>query len=223
MLNGIRYLPKLGRQFAICCDLRSSLAASSKIRNGSENCDLCSVKSIHTSGPRAYSYIKDRKKKFIKGSKGNKEELSAENVYSDASEKFFPDENTPNQLFDGVPFSQIPIVNVKVSANNTILNLTDAKGVTKMIRSCGMDGFKNTKKGTNIAAQATSLNFGRNAVDMGYRTVRVKIQGLGPGRISSIRGLCVTKSTKTKEIKANIIGFTDLFDIVFFNRRGRVL
>ena len=26
-----------------------------------------------------------------------------------------------------------------------------------MIRSCGMEGFKNAKKGTNIAAQATGI------------------------------------------------------------------
>lgn len=27
-----------------------------------------------------------------------------------------------------------------------------------MIRSCGMEGFKNTRKGTNIAAQATAIS-----------------------------------------------------------------
>lgn len=26
-----------------------------------------------------------------------------------------------------------------------------------LIRSCGMEGFKNTRKGTNIAAQATAI------------------------------------------------------------------
>lgn len=26
-----------------------------------------------------------------------------------------------------------------------------------MLRSCGMEGFKNTRKGTNIAAQATAI------------------------------------------------------------------
>lgn len=33
-----------------------------------------------------------------------------------------------------------------------------------MIRSCGMEGFKNTRKGTNIAAQATAI---------GLATVRI--------------------------------------------------
>ena len=30
-------------------------------------------------------------------------------------------------------------------------------GAVKMVRSCGMGGFKNAKKGTNIAAQATGI------------------------------------------------------------------
>ena len=33
-------------------------------------------------------------------------------------------------------------------------------GITKLIRSCGMEGFKNAKKGTNVAAQATAINTG---------------------------------------------------------------
>lgn len=70
----------------------------------------------------------------------------------------FPDIDAPNKLFEGVPFNQIPIVNIKVSPNNTILNITDAKGIPQMIRSCGMEGFKNTRKGTNIAAQATAIS-----------------------------------------------------------------
>jgi len=30
-------------------------------------------------------------------------------------------------------------------------------GVLRLIRSCGIEGFKNTRKGTNIAAQATAV------------------------------------------------------------------
>lgn len=31
-------------------------------------------------------------------------------------------------------------------------------GVAEMYRSCGVEGFKNTRKGTNIAAQATAIS-----------------------------------------------------------------
>jgi small subunit ribosomal protein S11 len=90
----------------------------------------------------------------------------------------FPDEDTPNRIFDGIPFCQLPICDIKVSSNNTILSLSDYKGMflarisniskqthhllvtglPQMLRSCGMEGFKNTRKGTNIAAQATAIS-----------------------------------------------------------------
>lgn len=70
----------------------------------------------------------------------------------------FPDEDTPNKLFNGVPFKDIPVCNIKVSPNNTIISVCDAAGVPKIIRSCGIEGFKNTRKGTNIAAQATAIS-----------------------------------------------------------------
>lgn len=70
----------------------------------------------------------------------------------------FPDETTATTLFYGIPFNEIPIVNIKVSPNNTIISVTDTKGTPQIIRSCGMEGFKNTRKGTNIAAQATAIS-----------------------------------------------------------------
>lgn len=70
----------------------------------------------------------------------------------------FPTAESDNLLFGGTPYKNLAICNVRVSHNNTIFTLTDAEGTVKMIRSCGMDGFKNTKKGTNIAAQTTAIN-----------------------------------------------------------------
>lgn len=71
----------------------------------------------------------------------------------------FPDETSHLRLFDGVPFNQLPIVEIKVTKNNTIMSLCSAVGVPQIIRSCGIEGFKNARKGTNIAAQATSITF----------------------------------------------------------------
>jgi len=114
-------------------------------------------------------------------------------VYIDSAitkkEDMFPDVNTPNMLFGGVKFSDIPICHIKSSKNNTILHLTKPNGERLVIRSCGMEGFKNTRKGTNIAAQATAIGLATRVLDLGIHTVRVTIKGLGPGRMSSIKGL----------------------------------
>ncbi|GLV36193.1 mitochondrial ribosomal protein S11 [Carabus blaptoides fortunei] len=118
-----------------------------------------------------------------------------------SKEDLFPDETTPNRLFNGIPFKEIPVFNIRVSPNNTILSLTDQKGVPKLIRSCGVEGFKNTRKGTNIAAQATAISIGTRALERGWKTVRVRVRGLGPGRMSAIKGLQMSG--------LNIISVTD--------------
>lgn len=97
----------------------------------------------------------------------------------------YPDEDTPTTLFFGVPFKDLPIVNIKVSPNNTIMNITSAKGDPQIIRSCGMEGFKNTRKGTNIAAQATAISISGRILDRGIKAVRVSVRGIGPGRMVS--------------------------------------
>lgn len=97
---------------------------------------------------------------------------------SHSKAQFFPDASTATQLFNGIPFNELPICNIRVSSNNTIISVTDYKGrdlkilimhqfiksliflvgVLRLIRSCGIEGFKNTRKGTNIAAQATAVS-----------------------------------------------------------------
>ncbi|XP_073998087.1 mitochondrial ribosomal protein S11 [Rhodnius prolixus] len=105
-------------------------------------------------------------------------------------EDMFPTENTPKMLFNGIPFSKIPICNIKSSKNNTIISLNDANtGEPKAFRTCGAEGFKHTRKGTNIAAQATAITFGMNVKKKGFTTIRVRVRGLGPGRMSAIKGL----------------------------------
>nr|CAG4638747.1 EOG090X0DZ9 [Cyclestheria hislopi] len=101
----------------------------------------------------------------------------------------FVDEKTPDLLFEGVRFADLPICNITATPNNTIITLTTATGKVKLLRSCGIEGFKNTRKGTNIAAQATATTLATKAVEQGYSNVRVTVSGLGPGRMSSVKGL----------------------------------
>ncbi|CAH2005783.1 unnamed protein product [Acanthoscelides obtectus] len=113
----------------------------------------------------------------------------------------FPTLDLPNRLFNGVPFKDLPIFNIRVSPNNTIVSFTDAKGVPNLIRSCGVEGFKNAKKGTNVAAQATALTIGTKVMERGFKTVRVRVRGLGPGRLAAIKGLQMSG--------LNIVSITD--------------
>ncbi|XP_017478684.1 PREDICTED: 30S ribosomal protein S11 [Rhagoletis zephyria] len=107
----------------------------------------------------------------------------------DRKETLFPNSETSEQLFNGIPFGELPVCNIRVSPNNTIISVTDNKGISRLIRSCGIEGFKNTRKGTNIAAQATAITISEKAIELGWKTVRVKVRGLGPGRMSAIKGL----------------------------------
>ncbi|KAL4713884.1 hypothetical protein ACJJTC_015538, partial [Scirpophaga incertulas] len=101
----------------------------------------------------------------------------------------FPTLESDNMMFAGKLYKNLPICNIRVSPNNTVLTLTDAAGVVKIIKSCGIEGFKNTKKGTNIAAQTTAISLANKAIDRGFKTVRVKVRGLGPGRLAAVKGL----------------------------------
>ncbi|GLG96937.1 Putative mitochondrial ribosomal protein [Gryllus bimaculatus] len=96
----------------------------------------------------------------------------------------YPDKSTFSTLYDGIPFSEIPIFNISVTKNNTVFSVTDAKGVVKLFRTCGLEGFKNARKGTNVAAQATAIALGSKAYERGFKTVRVRVRGLGPGRMT---------------------------------------
>lgn len=101
----------------------------------------------------------------------------------------FPDVNTPNKLFNGIRYTDLPICNIKASPNNTIISLCDSNGITQTVHSCGKEGFRNTREGTNIAAQATAITLAMRGVEMGMKTVRVTVRGLGPGRMAAIKGL----------------------------------
>lgn len=101
----------------------------------------------------------------------------------------FPTPDTPNRLFDEIPYKDLPIIHIKTTKNNTIFSLCNRDGAFILCRTCGMEGFKNCRKGTNVAAQSTALSFSQKITRMGHKTVRVCIRGLGPGRMSSVKGL----------------------------------
>lgn len=108
------------------------------------------------------------------------------------SNLLFPDASTQYKLYNGVRYDHLHIINIKSTPNNTIMSLTDYKGMGKMLHSAGIEGFKNTKKGTNIAAQQAAITFGMRILKSGIKMVRLRVQGIGPGRMGALKGLQLT-------------------------------
>uniref|UniRef100_A0A8D8SM01 28S ribosomal protein S11, mitochondrial n=1 Tax=Cacopsylla melanoneura TaxID=428564 RepID=A0A8D8SM01_9HEMI len=189
------------------CWVGNSLGGASS----NQSCHVPAVfsRSLHFSSPRCKE--KDRKY-YVQTSLPRDEGTDGEKTTgidrAHRRKDIFPDENTPDLIFDGLKFKDLPVLNIRVSKNNTILSLSDAKGAVKLLRSCGMEGFKNARKGTNIAAQAAAITIGKKSVDLGVTSVRINVQGLGPGRLASIKGLemtglnivSITDSTRCSEV-----------------------
>ncbi|XP_054900976.1 28S ribosomal protein S11, mitochondrial [Poeciliopsis prolifica] len=89
----------------------------------------------------------------------------------------------------GKKFEELPIIYIKATYNNTHIQLTDSAGQSLVRTSCGTEGFKNSKKSTPVAAQTAGIAAAAKAVVKGVTFVRVVVKGLGPGRLSAIKGL----------------------------------
>nr|XP_046262250.1 28S ribosomal protein S11, mitochondrial [Scatophagus argus] len=89
----------------------------------------------------------------------------------------------------GKKFEELPIAHIKATYNNTHIQLTDSKGQSMVRTSCGTEGFKNVKKSTPVAAQTAGISAAMKATAKGVTFVRVVVKGLGPGRLSAVKGL----------------------------------
>ena len=78
---------------------------------------------------------------------------------------------------------------IHTTFNNTIVSVTDLEGSVISWASAGTLGFKGSKKSTPFAAGMAAEAAGRAAVDMGMKTVKVFVKGLGSGRETAIRSL----------------------------------
>ncbi|XP_054550712.1 28S ribosomal protein S11, mitochondrial isoform X2 [Talpa occidentalis] len=89
----------------------------------------------------------------------------------------------------GKKFEEVPIAHIKASYNNTQIQVVSAENQPLARASCGTEGFRNAKKGTGIAAQTAGIAAAAKATGKGVTHVRVVVKGLGPGRLSAIKGL----------------------------------
>jgi small subunit ribosomal protein S11 len=88
-----------------------------------------------------------------------------------------------------VKYEDLPIVHMKCTRNNTIVDVSDCTGQQIFRTSCGVVGFHNAKKGTTTAAQAVGIHMGNNLTRRNMKHVRVVVKGTGPGRLMAIKGL----------------------------------
>ncbi|ELW62788.1 28S ribosomal protein S11, mitochondrial [Tupaia chinensis] len=75
------------------------------------------------------------------------------------------------------------------SSFSTQIQVVSAANQPLARTSCGTEGFRNAKKGTGIAAQTAGIAAAVKAIGKGITHVRVVVKGLGPGRLSAIKGL----------------------------------
>ncbi|XP_065150291.1 small ribosomal subunit protein uS11m [Paramisgurnus dabryanus] len=100
----------------------------------------------------------------------------------------FPGEES-SQRWDSKKYEELPIAHIKATYNNTHIQVTDSAGQYMVRTSCGSEGFKNVKKSTPVAAQTAGISAAAKARAKGVTYVRVLVKGLGPGRLSAIKGL----------------------------------
>uniref|UniRef100_A0A8R1E042 Ribosomal protein S11 n=1 Tax=Caenorhabditis japonica TaxID=281687 RepID=A0A8R1E042_CAEJA len=112
-------------------------------------------------------------------------------VNSSSLDARLPVAETLKQQFDGVAYNELPLVYIRASKNNTLVTVMDNKNEVITSTSCRLEGFKNARKKTTIAGQTTGVAAGQRLVRRGIRTVRVQVKGLGPGRMTCVKGLTV--------------------------------
>lgn len=67
--------------------------------------------------------------------------------------------------------------------------------------SCRLEGFKHARKKTTIAGQTTGVAAGQRLLRRGINAVRVLIKGIGPGRMTSVKGIA--------SAGVNVVSITD--------------
>uniref|UniRef100_A0A915HPP6 Mitochondrial ribosomal protein S11 n=1 Tax=Romanomermis culicivorax TaxID=13658 RepID=A0A915HPP6_ROMCU len=127
-------------------------------------------------------------------------------------DQMMPTAETLTEDFNGTPFRELPICLIKCSKNNTRVFIYDA-GDLKLYTSARVEGFKNAKKKTTVAGQATGVAAGLKMLRRGYETVRCILSGLGPGRMTAIKGMALTG--------VNIVSISDFSPLVEKGPRPR--
>jgi small subunit ribosomal protein S11 len=80
-------------------------------------------------------------------------------------------------------------VYVNCSFNNTVISFADLSGNIFAWSSCGVAGFKGSKKGTAFAATKAAYDAYDKAARFGVSEASVVIKGIGMGSRAAVKGL----------------------------------
>ena len=83
------------------------------------------------------------------------------------------------------------VAHIKATFNNTHITLTDKFGNVVAWSTAGTSGFKGSRKSTAFAATLAAEKAAQEAIQMGMKTIEVRVKGPGAGRESAIRALAV--------------------------------
>ena len=78
---------------------------------------------------------------------------------------------------------------IRSSFNNTQVSITDARGGVLAWSSAGRAGFKGSRKSTAFAGTMVAQDAARQAIAKGMHECEVRVQGIGAGRESAVRGI----------------------------------
>lgn len=81
---------------------------------------------------------------------------------------------------------------ISAGFGNVIVTFTDPSGNAISWSSAGHMGFKGSRKGTPFAAQVTTEDAAKKAMESGMKSVEVFLTGPGAGREPAIRALAGT-------------------------------
>ncbi|CAA99938.1 Ribosomal protein S11 [Caenorhabditis elegans] len=167
------------------------------LQTASQSMEIQQNRAIHAS-IRAADSIRDAHRQGTRIGTGQVETMEGTTgagiqtaVNTSSIDARLPTAETLKQQFDGVAYHELPLVYIRASKNNTLVTVMDNKNEVITSTSCRLEGFKNARKKTTIAGQTTGVAAGQRLVRRGIRTVRVQVKGLGPGRMTCVKGLTV--------------------------------
>jgi len=115
--------------------------------------------------------------------------LDEENEDETDSFERYPTIDTPDILYNGIKFKDLPYVNIRMHKNNTKLVARYADQRMIYQNTPAMHGFPKAKKKTAVGGQVAGLSMGQKLRSNGIKHVRVRLTGYNQARMSTVAGI----------------------------------